>query len=148
MEANRNKKCNNTEIKKGQGSKDVCIPLRGNSQFAEIQSIFFSSLQKSLEYCKSISTNFTKWSNILKQFVANLLTNCLNVFDHFVGLALKELIKFWHSDLRFRKKIFTPVCVSKSLKHHETQTTYRFPNMELVGNLKMRSINDTINVVT
>ena len=36
-------------------------------------------------------TNFTKWSNTLKQFVGNLQTNCLTVFDHFVGLALKEL---------------------------------------------------------
>ena len=35
--------------------------------------------------------NFTKWSNTLKQFVGNLPTNCLNVFDHFVGLALKGL---------------------------------------------------------
>ena len=29
-----------------------------------------------------------------KQFVSNLLTNCLNVFDHFVGLVLKGL-KCW-----------------------------------------------------
>ena len=34
----------------------------------------------------------TKWSNTLKQFVGNLPTNCLSVFDHFVGLALKGLI--------------------------------------------------------
>ena len=34
----------------------------------------------------------TKWSNALKQFVGNLPTNCLSVFDHFVGLALKGLI--------------------------------------------------------
>ena len=37
------------------------------------------------------SVNPTKWSNILKQFVGNLLTNCLSVFDHFVILALKGL---------------------------------------------------------
>ena len=40
-----------------------------------------------------LSTNSTKWSNTLKQFVGNLLTNCLSVFDHFVGLALKGLMK-------------------------------------------------------
>ena len=28
----------------------------------------------------------------LKQFIGNLPTNCLSVFDHFVGLALKGLI--------------------------------------------------------
>ena len=30
---------------------------------------------------------------ILKQFVGNLPTICLSVFDHFVGLVLKGLIK-------------------------------------------------------
>ena len=40
------------------------------------------------------SANFTKWSNTLKQFVGNLPTNCLSVFDHFVELALKGLIIF------------------------------------------------------
>ena len=38
-----------------------------------------------------LSANFTKGSNTLKQFVCNLPTNCLSVFDHFVGLALKGL---------------------------------------------------------
>ena len=38
-----------------------------------------------------LSANFTKWSNTLKQFVGNLPTNCLSVFDHFVGLSLKGL---------------------------------------------------------
>ena len=39
-----------------------------------------------------LSANFTKWSNTLKLFVGKLSTNCLSVFDHFVGLALKGLI--------------------------------------------------------
>ena len=37
------------------------------------------------------SANFTKWSNTLKQFVGSLPTNCLSVFGHFVGFALKGL---------------------------------------------------------
>ena len=37
------------------------------------------------------SANFTKWSNTFKQFVGNLPTNCLSVFDHFVELAVKGL---------------------------------------------------------
>ena len=41
-----------------------------------------------------LSVNFTKWSNTLKQFVGNLPTNCLSVFGHFVGLALKEIVHF------------------------------------------------------
>ena len=43
-------------------------------------------------YLNPLSGNPTKWSNTLKQFVGNLPTNCLSVFGHFVGLALKELI--------------------------------------------------------
>ena len=39
-----------------------------------------------------LSANFTKWSITLKQFVGKLPTNCLSVFDHFVGLALKGLM--------------------------------------------------------
>ena len=38
-----------------------------------------------------LSANFTKWSNTLKQVAGKLPTNCLSVFDHFVGLALKGL---------------------------------------------------------
>ena len=38
-----------------------------------------------------LSVSPTKWSNTLKQFVGNLPTNCLSLFDHFVKLALKGL---------------------------------------------------------
>ena len=38
-----------------------------------------------------LSVNPTKWSNTFKQFIGNLPTKCLSVFDHFVGLALKGL---------------------------------------------------------
>ena len=40
-----------------------------------------------------LSANPTKWSNTLKQFVGKLPSNCLSVFDHFVGMVLKGLIK-------------------------------------------------------
>ena len=60
----------------------------------------FNITKKSGSKCKylrtkpafnSLSANFTKWSNTLKQFVGNLPTNCLSVFVHFVGLVLKGL---------------------------------------------------------
>ena len=38
-----------------------------------------------------LNTNPTNWSNTLKQLIGKLLTNCLSVFDHFVGLVLKGL---------------------------------------------------------
>ena len=42
-------------------------------------------------YFNPLSANPEKWSNTLKQFVGNLATNCLSVFDYFVGLALEGL---------------------------------------------------------
>ena len=45
------------------------------------------------EIFNPLSANLTKRSNTLKQFVAKLPTNCLSVFDHFVKLALKGLMK-------------------------------------------------------
>ena len=42
-------------------------------------------------FVNPLSANFTKQSNTLKQFVGNLPTNYLSVFDHFVGLALNRL---------------------------------------------------------
>ena len=41
-----------------------------------------------------LSADPTKWSNTLNQFFGNLPTNCLSVFDHFVGLTLKGLTIF------------------------------------------------------
>ena len=40
-----------------------------------------------------LSANFTKWSITLKQFVGKSPTNCLSVFDHFVGLPLKRMLR-------------------------------------------------------
>ena len=43
------------------------------------------------------SANPTRWLNTLRQFVGKWPTNCLSVFDHFVGLALKGLtLNFRH----------------------------------------------------
>ena len=42
-------------------------------------------------FFNSFSANFTKWTNTLTQFVGSLPRNCLGVFDHFVGFAIKGL---------------------------------------------------------
>ena len=47
-----------------------------------------------------LSANPTKWSNTLKQFVGKLPMNCLRVFDHFVGLALKGLNMLAHDVIK------------------------------------------------
>ena len=55
-------------------------------------SIYVHLATDTSHFSKNISSaNPTKWSNTLKQFVGNLPTTCLSVFDHFVGLALKGL---------------------------------------------------------
>ena len=51
----------------------------------------FSKNSNQLKVINPICAKITKWSNTLKQFVGKLPTNCLSVFDHFVGLALKWL---------------------------------------------------------
>ena len=56
-----------------------------------------------------LSASPTKWSNTLKQFVGNLPTNCLSVFDHFVILALKGLKPLFH----FIAVAFTSVYLRK-----------------------------------
>ena len=50
------------------------------------------SVELNTFFCSNaLIANPTEWSNTLKQFVGNLSTNCLSVFDHFVKLALKGL---------------------------------------------------------
>ena len=63
----------------------------------------------------SLSVNPTKWSNTLKQIVGNFLTNCLSVFDQFVGLALKglRLVLKWDTlscNLLYYNKILMSKC--------------------------------------
>ena len=53
---------------------------RNQSFMAQIPRLFYH-----------FKRNPTKWSNTLKQFVSNLPTNYLSVFDHFVKLVFKGL---------------------------------------------------------
>ena len=65
--------------------------------FSESDTFRFVPENVNPDFFNALSAIFTKSSNTLKQFVGNLSRNCLNVFDHFVGLALKGLIsKFIH----------------------------------------------------
>ena len=71
---------------------------RNTSQYLP-QDFGFVIQRKTLtNYCGFYFTFFNplsakpkKLPNTLKQFVGKLPTNCLSVFDHFVGLALKRL---------------------------------------------------------
>ena len=45
-----------------------------------------------------LSANPAKWLNTLKQFVGKFSTNCLSVFDHFLGLALRVITDIFETD--------------------------------------------------
>ena len=64
------------------------MKLKYQSSHYEIEILKFVFIQLLIN---PLSANPTKWSNALKQFVSNLPTNCLSVFDHFMNLALKGL---------------------------------------------------------
>ena len=68
------------------------VPLQFFLQLLIITTfhLLFTKCQFS-SYFNSLRANSTEWSHTLKQFVGNLPMNCLNVSDHFVGLALKGL---------------------------------------------------------
>ena len=59
-----------------------------------------------------LSVKPTKWSSTLKRFLGKLSTNCFSVFDHFVGLALKELIAIFPWTL-----VFDSLKIVKIIKH-------------------------------
>ena len=67
------------------------LSIHSNNTWKLSNSFFFQN--KRLHF-NPLSTNFTKWSNTLKQFVGKLPTNCLGVFDHFVESALRGLRMF------------------------------------------------------
>ena len=55
------------------------------------EDLWPTNINNSVILIKPLIANPTKWSNTLKQFFGKLPTSCLNLFDHFVGLALKGL---------------------------------------------------------
>ena len=65
----------------------------GLSQFYKYQLSYKYNHLNEFHNFDPLSENPTKLSNTLKQFVGKLPTNCRSVFDHFVGLVLKGLIR-------------------------------------------------------
>ena len=63
--------------------------LENNSNFQKVRRAvehFFRNIGNN-----HLSADSTKWSTKLKQFVGKHPTNCLSVFDHFMGSALKAI---------------------------------------------------------
>ena len=89
-------------LSKQKSKNNLLLCLKTNASYAQISKKKFSKLLTTNDNCEylghswqntfnPLSAKFMKWSNTLKQFVGKLPTNCLSVFDHFVGLALKGL---------------------------------------------------------
>ena len=74
-----------------------------NTIIANNTVIFLLASKRYFPLFNPLSAKFIKWSNTLKQFVGKLPTNCLTVFDHFVGLVLNGLIR--NVNIFQRKKI-------------------------------------------
>ena len=86
-------------------------------------SIFLITFHSGM-FINSVNANPTKWSNILKQFVGNLPTNCLSVFDHLVRSALQRVKSFFC----FRKSFWYSSKKSERRAHPmkpRIQTSYR-----------------------
>ena len=75
------------------------------------------------ETLNPLSAKFIKWSNTLKQIVGKLPTICLNVFDHFSGLALKGLMEGLEGGAHFNV---------------DTQSCGAFKTRHLLGGIKVK----------
>ena len=80
-----------------------------------------------------LSANPTKWSNTLKQFAGKLATNCLSVFDDFLGLAFKGLSD--KNRFIFRNRVDTRrhLDVSETLKRCRASTRIFKPFIHLTS---------------
>ena len=76
----------------------------------------------------ALSANLAKWSNTLKQFVGNLPTNYLGVFDYFEGLTLKGLNQTKIGCFPYRKLLLTET-EPENGKLHSYWNIYLIPVM-------------------
>ena len=88
-----------------------------------------------------LSTNPTKWSNILKPFAGYLPTNCLSLFDHFVRLALRRLKSV---DYRPKNDPNSPILGIKiiflSILKHSLLPTFWCPSSDSISKISDEQI--------
>ena len=88
-----------------------------------------------------LSGNSTKWSNTLTQFIGKLPTNCLTVFDHFVGLALKGLKRHLPIGRKFynkRRKLTSSLSLESSVASSSSSLSSLSLPLELSFRLALR----------
>ena len=67
------------------------IQFSTSTEVLRCTNLYITDITYKLYIINPLSTNPTKGSNTLKQFIGKLPTNYLSVFDHFVKLAFKGL---------------------------------------------------------
>ena len=73
-------------------SKILSAFVAGDLGFLIFIQISINFLDLKIMKNKPLSPNPTKWSNTVKQLICRQQpTNCLSVFEHFVGLAINRL---------------------------------------------------------
>ena len=91
------------------------------------EDLWPTNINNSVFLINPLIANPTKWSNTFKQFLDKLPTICLNVFDHFVGLAFKGL--------KFILRIIRLVCQLLGWAYVTLCTIfYHLNNFEIVKN--------------
>ena len=75
----------------------------------------------------SFMTEAFTYRNQSIDLLCKLPTNCLSVFDHFVGLALKGLIKWFHY------RYFPGKCPTISENNHKKHFSFEVRNSELLA---------------
>ena len=83
-----------------------------------------------------LRANLTKWENTLKQFGDKLVTSCLSVFDHFVGLALKSLISSTHGDFTYQLSYCCRIWYGKYFPGFSYLTIFLRPFRRSIGNIR------------
>ena len=89
-----------------------------------------------------LSTNLSKLSNTLKQFVEKLPTNCLSMFDYFVGLALKGLMqmKLILTNLYLKpKSTWTPIFIKNKEFQNKSEIYLIFHSTTRISKIIQRT---------
>ena len=120
-------------------SIDVTVFIKAYLVYIKIKKNFFLCF---FMYNTYVSHNFIKWSNTLKQFVGKFPTNCLSVFDHFVGLALKGL-SFWQDLFLYSVTSQLNLCFDKDILifvHNYPMSWKCFKNIQMCFHIVFSNI--------
>ena len=129
----------------------------GSSKSLFLLSLTVTKLKSTTKGTKTIfrnnlnplSVNPTKWSNPLKQIVGNLPTNCLSVFDHFLGQFPSQSVKLYAVNL-FEGKVGNTIiklfsCSNFRLVQYKTVNVLKFQEQRKKNEGYLTPLKFTLN---